>query len=102
MEEIASRFVEIEVSSEDREILYRVITYYKDGRVDQELRKLGEGFSKEEVEALLQVLGGSSLKSGIALLIGEEAEEILKTKFSKGKQRVRGISIKRGEEHLGK
>jgi hypothetical protein len=29
VEEITSRFVEIEVSSEDREVLYRVITYYK-------------------------------------------------------------------------
>ena len=79
------------------DILYRVITYYKDGRVDQELRKLGEGFGKEELEALLQVLGGISLRSGIALLIGEEAQATLE-----GNQEVRRISIKRGEEHLEK
>ena len=77
MEEIASRFVEMELSLEDREILYRVITYYKDGRVDQELRRLGEGFDKEELEALLQVFGGNKLRSKIALSIGGEAEEIL-------------------------
>lgn len=80
MEEIASRFVEIELCPEDREIMYRVITYYKDGRVDQELRKLGEGFDKEEMEALLQVLGGSSLRNGIASLIGGQAEVILEGK----------------------
>lgn len=77
MEEITSRFVEIELSCEDREILYRVITYYKDGRVDQELRRLGDGF---DLEALLQVLGGSNLRDGITLLIGEEVKKILEGK----------------------
>jgi hypothetical protein len=87
VEEIASRFVEIEVSSEDREILYRVITYYKGGRVDQELRRMGEGFDKEEMEALLQVLGGGSLRDGIASLILE------------GKRQIEEIRIKEGEEN---
>lgn len=97
MKEISSRFVEIELCSEDGEMLYRIITYYKDGRVDQELRKLGEGFDKEEMEALYRVLGGSSLRSGIASLIGEKAEVILE-----GDQKVRGISIKNGEEQVEK
>ena len=77
MEEIESRYVEIELSCEDREILYRVITYYKDGRVDQEMRKLGEGF---DLEALFQVLGGSSLRDGITLLIGDKVKKILEGK----------------------
>ena len=94
MEEITSRFVEMELSLEDREILYRVITYYKDGRVDQELRRLGEGFDNEELEALFQVFGGSSLRNGIASLIGGEAEEILE-----GKEQTKEISIKEGEEN---
>lgn len=93
MEKIASRFVEIELCPEDREIMYRVITYYKDGRVDQELRRMGEGFDKEEVEALLQVLGGSSLRDGIASLIGGQAEVILE-----GKKQIEEISIKGEEE----
>ena len=75
MEEIVSRFVEIELNCEDREVLYRVITYYKDGRVDQELKKIGEGFGEEEAEALFQVLGGSNLRNGITLLMGKEAYE---------------------------
>lgn len=53
-----------------------MITYYKDGRVEQELRRLGEGFDKKELEALLQVFGGSKLRSGIALLLGGEIEKI--------------------------
>ncbi len=77
VEEIESRYVEIELSCEDREILYRVITYYKDGRVDQEMRKLGEGF---DLEALFQVLGGSSLRDGITLLIGDKVKKILEGK----------------------
>ena len=77
MEEIESRYVEIELSCEDREILYRVITYYKDGRVDQEMRKLGEDF---DLEALFQVLGGSSLRDGITLLIGDKVKKILEGK----------------------
>jgi len=94
MEEVVSRYVEIELSCEDREILYRVITYYKDGRVDQELRRLGEGFNEEELEALFQVLGGSSLRDGITLLIGDEVKKILE-----GKEQTKGISIKEGEEN---
>lgn len=94
MEEIASRYVEIELSLEDGEILYRVITYYKDGRVDQELKRLGEGFDKEELEALFQVLGGSKLRNEIALVIGGEAEKILE-----GKEQTKGIRIKEGEEN---
>jgi hypothetical protein len=97
MEEIASRFVEIEVSSEDREILYRVITYYKDGRVDQELRRMGEGFDKEEMEVLLQVLGGGSLRDGIASLIGGQAQVILE-----GKRQIEEIRIKGEEEQIEK
>ena len=93
MEEVVSRYVEIELSCEDREILYRVITYYKDGRVDQELRRLGEGFDKEELEALLQVFGGSSLRNGIASLIGGQAQVILE-----GKRQIEEIRIKGEEE----
>lgn len=63
----------------------------KEGR--KPLRRLGEGFDKEELEALLQVLGGSSLRSGIASLIGEEAEIILE-----GKQKAVGIRIEGEEE----
>ena len=93
MEEIVSRFVEIEVSSEDREILYRVITYYKDGSSDQELRRLGDGFDKEELEVLFQVFGGSKLRDGIASLIGGQAQAIME-----GKRQIEEIRIKGGEE----
>lgn len=87
----------MELSCEDREILYRVITYYKDGRVDQELRRLGEGFDKEELETLLQVFGGSSLRDGIASLIGGQAQAIME-----GKRQIEEIRIKGEEERLGK
>jgi hypothetical protein len=51
---------------------------------------LGEGF---DLKALLQVLGGSSLRDGIASLIGGQAQAIME-----GKEQIEEIRIKNEEE----
>lgn len=97
MEEITSRFVEMELDCDSGELWYRVITYHRDGRVEMELINLGEGFNEKELEALFQVLGGSKLRNEIALSIGGEAEKILE-----GKEQIKGIRIKGEEEQIEK
>lgn len=60
MEEITSRYVEIELDCENGGLWYRVITYYKDGSSATDVKCVRN--VKENVGDILQILGSNDLE----------------------------------------
>jgi hypothetical protein len=73
VEEIPSRFVEIELDCENGGLWYRVITYYKDGSSATDLKCLGN--VKENMGDILESLGSTELETMIEEILLEEQKE---------------------------
>jgi hypothetical protein len=73
VEEIPSRFVEIELDCENGGLWYRVITYYKDGSSATDLKCLGN--VKENMGDILESLGSNELETMIEEILVEEQKE---------------------------